>query len=199
MKQVVVFDLDNTLVDFRQGFTKEANRLFGTPIFSCDTQESYDLHTAMGISEEQAEQVWDACMQNDRYWMDLKPAIGINVLVAIEQLCATRDVYFATMREGIRPKKQSEIWLRNHGIGHPSVIIVRGNGAKGDLCSSIGATHILDDHYEFLSSVRKKSPDTKAVLLNRGYNINKEIHEGIVRVNSVSEFLQDVFREHKSS
>ena len=186
MTPVVVFDLDNTVVDFALGYSTLANKIFGTPIIGADQQASWDLDESFGLTEAQAAQLWDSVQKHDRFWAEL-PAFSRLEMQRIAELASVADVYFVTMRSGFNVKGQSEEWLVEHGIKHPSVIVTRGGRLKGLLALSIGATHLLEDNVGIAQAVAQDSPDTETFLIKRPYNRGGAA--GVRHVTSVNEYL----------
>lgn len=93
------------------------------------------------------------------------------------------DLYFVTSRVGRTAKAQTEMWLRERGIYHPTVIV---SSEKGLVARAVGATHTLDDSPKQIRQMYEESPETSVYIMARKYN---RCVEG-AKVNSVAEFVQ---------
>ena len=185
--KAVIFDCDGVLADFSLGFTSLARELFGNRVAlrTSQTQARWDFTDIMPPMDVNS--VWDAIEASDSFWQDLVPCVGGEIFFRISALSLVRPVYFVSARsQGPNTKQQTEAWLNRQGVERPTVVI---SSSKGSVAAGVNAEFVIEDMPEFLWDIRGKLGDFRGFLLNRIYNMGKDIPACSVRVNSVDEFL----------
>lgn len=196
-RKVIMFDVDGCLADFVLGFTMLAHDLFGTAIVGTEDQPSWNFRTWGLLTRDQENETWKLLRGDSTWWARLKPMISDETFRRINLLKQAHEVVFCTNRSSSAspPGWQTALWLEQHGILRPSVIV---SNKKGEIARAIGATHALDDKIENAWAIHwiSDSPQTKSFLVDRTYNRIQALPEvgpsGVIRVNTVEEFLDKV-------
>src|SRR3990167_10831255 len=122
----ILFDMDGVIADFIASYTKLANKLFGLDQFGELTRPSkkWRMTDSGYVTKEQDDAIWAVIKNPDsHFWFDIPPLVGKETLQKIDRLCFENDVYFITNRYGAAAKRDTERWLKWHGIGLPTVVV----------------------------------------------------------------------------
>jgi len=194
-----VFDIDGVLADFIKGFmTLAASKYHGVPVYSTFQQKSWSNFA--GLTAEQEVHVWKLACQSPTFWSSLPPLTGPGTFTLLQKLNLQSNLYFATSRVGNDPLHQSKVWLEEHGIFRPNVVVTK---RKGEFCRVVNATYAIDDKADNASAIawlseREGDPSrTIPYLITRPYNQYDELAIGskyVCRVGSVDEFINICFQ-----
>ncbi len=184
---IFVLDVDGVLADFIHGFTRLANDMFGTPVYSTLQQLTWDNFD--GLDKKQISSVWEVIKKSNFFWSSLPPMATKNEFQLLNGLAEQNDVYFATSRPGIRAKYQTEAWLETNGIWNPTVIVTSD---KGETAKVVKADALLDDKAGNVIFTQYHSPKTVPYIIDRQYNSfdGAVVGSKVVRVKTVLEFLE---------
>lgn len=185
------FDIDGVLANFiasYQGLTiaSTGKDLFGpTDIFD---PPCWDWPQYRGYTDAEMKSVWAIIKQSPDFWANLRPDPGMTLLGRkwAEIHAAHHDVVFATDRPGLDPLIQTKYWLYKHGCSYANVTI---SNQKGQFCADSHVDCYIDDRWDNIVDVTRKSPSTRAYLLNRAYNLAID-DPSYTRVPSVEEFFR---------
>lgn len=137
---------------------------------------------------------WErAIFTSKDFWSSL-PAIegGAEAVKQLNKLSKNgHDVYFLTHRSGKDAKRQTEEWLRAHGMETPTVLLT---GDKLPVILSLGIKFFVDDRLETVNfayrTIRDLGRDCQVYLKNTPYNqIGRE--KGLKALPSVIDALKD--------
>ncbi len=199
------FDIDGILAAFVPAYQRLFVRISGEDKFLPGDDVNppcWDWPQFRGYGNDVVGKVWDHIVKDPTFWSRLAPLDGAETLaMCIADLERKHDVYFATDRAGIRPKQQTEEWLRNYiGLPAPTVLIAGDKAAImgalrldayiDDRLSNIEACGLanLDEAASAIANNRKRKFNTKLFLLNRNYNqAVPSMH--YTRVRSVGQML----------
>jgi hypothetical protein len=121
-------DLDGVLADFTKSFNALTKAHLGIEL--PDIATTWDYHRDNGVSKEQANRLWEL-VKSTPFYGTMLPLPG--ALEAIERLNVLNiqgnDIYFITSRPGPLAKFWTELWLRNHGMDYPTVLVSSDKGA----------------------------------------------------------------------
>jgi uncharacterized HAD superfamily protein len=190
-----MFDVDGVLADFFTAFHK-LGRDMGLYNMIPPLPDYWDWDKS-----EKAQKVWDEIERSKEFWAhgiepfnELYTLDGDSQLTRINEMCYNKhEVYFVTARVSPEAKQQTELWLWNHGIDHPTVIITK---LKGEFAKTVGIDYSIEDKVENAWCVAWLSK-AKSYLIDRPYN---QVPEGIgsskiIRVKSVKDFLDIIDTE----
>lgn len=183
------YDLDGVLCDFNRGFCQlireQTGRSLPTPSDSWPTTWNY--HREYGVTFEEEAILWETIKRDD-FWFRLYPLEeAASALATIDKQRMNGDqVYFITSRPGKMAKLYTEWWLRNHGIGQPTVIIAY---EKGPLAKALDLDMFVDDKFENCRDVARDCPTCTVYLVDRAYNRDYTLPAGVTRVASINEAM----------
>lgn len=187
-RQSIVFDMDGVLSDFANAFSTLRNRYDqNLAVIHGNQYESWD-ELAPSTSDANRK-AWAFIYDSEWFWRDLKAIPPIEEWRRIVWLGNKHNLYFATNRHGVDPMGQTKLWLYEHGIVSPSVIITK---YKGEFCKTVDARYAIDDKSDNASAIAWLSPRTTPCLLDYPFNRYDETKVGshrVVRVKKLSEFL----------
>lgn len=163
-------DVDGCLVDFAKGFAELLCHMTGKKIPPDFIPKSWYWWGDYGITKDEAAKAWEYVETHPEFWANL-PALpnaqkDLEILHSLER--GNDEVYFITNRPGIGAKRATELWLSNHGIANPTVLIASD---KGPVARSLKLTHFIDDLPNNCESVlRHCGIRTKCFLFSAPYN-----------------------------
>lgn len=175
----VGIDVDGVLACFDPAFVKVMIEVTGEDRFGKDVEDLdhfppiWDFPQLYGYTDEQCKAVWKEIHARRGFWQNLNPQP--DAADAIRDLSRFRDagheVYFVTDRGGVQAKRQTEDWLRDHGMEVPTVII---SGQKGLALGLLNLDCYIDDKLTHANScamvVRQQQRLTRVYLLDRPWN-----------------------------
>lgn len=186
MKRIIGVDVDGVLANFNTAFIDlivnvTKRDLFPPRPFDIPT---WDYPEHYGYSLEEMINVWALIKESPMFWATLPmyhetPAAASYLRDLMDN---GDDVYFVTNRPGLTAKVQTERWLRRLKLW-PTVLI---SSAKAACARALKFDTYIDDRWE--NAVSVATTDTQSVLLNRPWNRDCFISEGIVRTDTVVGF-----------
>lgn len=173
------FDIDGVLANFVKAYQNLTIELSGKNLFTADDINNppcWDWPQYRGYTEDDMAAVWHAIKRDDTFWLNLEEhSNNINALKAVLQDIERRhEVYYVTSRSGVNVRRQTKLWLIDHlnyiGRCHtePTVLI---SSEKGEIAHALKLDVYVDDNFDNVVDVVKKSPQTATYLLNRSYNL----------------------------
>lgn len=193
----IMFDVDGVLADFYTAFHR-----LGIQMGVYDKIPPEPPHLWDWDKTAAASKVWDEINKSTTFWAEevepfneLYTLDGDSQLQNINDMCYNNDVYFVTARRSPNAKQQTELWLWNHGIDTPTVVLTK---LKGEFASAANIDFSIEDKVENAWCVAWLS-NAKSFLLDKPYNqVPKGLGSSkIIRVNSVKEYL-DIIEEEES-
>lgn len=185
------FDVDGVLADFVAGYQNLTVNLTGRDTFGprdIFDPPCWDWPQYRGYSDAEMKAVWTYIKESRDFWATLGYDPGMLVLrqrwAAIH--AAHHDVVFATARPGLDAHIQTKYWLHKFGCSYANVTIT---SEKGQFCLDSHVDAYIDDRWDNIVDVTRKSPSTRAYLLHRTYNISID-DPSYTRVPSVEAFFQ---------
>jgi hypothetical protein len=189
---VIMFDMDGVLVDFIGGYRDIQVAQGNQPTMTKVWDDYWD------------KDVWRAIKSSPIFWQSLYTLVHPVCFTRINSLQATADVYFVTFREGVEVKRQTEAWLRRHGIDSPTVIV---SAQKGEIAKGLNADYSIEDKAGNAVYIAYHARGCKSYLLDGDGSgdsrpcFNRFDHsvlgKHVRRVRTVDEFLDEV--EHGRS
>lgn len=185
--RTLILDVDGVLADFVYGFTRLANKLFGSPVYGTLHQRSWDKFD--GLDRHQIAEVWAEVRESPDFWFSLPTLTKSEDFERINNFPGS--VYFVTSRPGRDPKTQTEEWLIDCGVERPTVLV---SSKKGEAASILSASAMLDDKAGNVIFSQYFAPKTIPYIIDRPYNKfdGEVIGSKVIRVATVGEFLDRV-------
>jgi len=184
------FDIDGCLANFIAAYQGLIIARTGKDLFQpgdIDNPPCWDWPQYRGYSDAEMKEVWAVIKQSPDFWANSKPDPGMTGLsrrwAAIH--AAHHDVVFATDRPGLDPLIQTKYWLHKYGCTYANVTI---SNQKGQFCADSHVDCYIDDRLDNIIDVTRKSPSTRAYLLDKTYNKSPN-DSGYTRVDSVEQFF----------
>lgn len=177
MKRPVVFDLDEVLVGFRNGYRALAAQL-ERPVPSLD-----------GMWDDYSDdKLWPAIKESEDFWLNLGPIVSAQVLRSIGLLSCYRPVYLVTARPGRSAFEQTLRWARIFNLGDAQVVV---SPYKAEFCKITDAEYMIDDKAGNCVATQYLAGRTHAFLLDRAWNRfpHEILGRHVVRVQTVKEFI----------
>ena len=163
---ILGIDIDGVLADFNFAFINLIVTLTGQDLFPDRPFDipMWDYPQHYGYTNEQMVAAWSDIERSAYFWEQLKPYSGIKNTIELANVLPT---YFVTSRMGYDVKGQTERWLRNRGVEHPTVLI---SSHKGLCCKALKISHYVDDRTENCESVVTDSPLTECSMVPQPWN-----------------------------
>lgn len=183
----IIFDVDGCLADYTLGFTTLLNTLDSSPITKTIDQPTWHIG---GNNPDVYNKACRIVSESNDFWYNLESLVDQRIFDTIQGLTLNNDIYFVTARYGRSAQHQTAMWLHDHGILNPSVIVTP---YKGNVALAVDATHMIDDRWINVCNTETKNPLTRAFLLKRKYNLddaNTLLPWNVV--DSVHAFLKEV-------
>jgi hypothetical protein len=197
--KVIMFDLDGVLSDFTLHFSTHAARYCNLVPWSNLEQFTMDYTSPENpayrrIPVEVKDKVWSELLSDPHWWDQIPPSTEEKDFQRINRLNETgQTIIFCTYRFGTHALKQSNAWLRKHGIEHPNVVLSK---RKGDVARSLDADYFIEDKAENAACIKWFTDDTvnpcKVYIIDRAYNRAPFLPEKIKRIKTVAEYLNDI-------
>jgi len=187
MFKTIQIDIDGVLADFVYGFTKIANKFFGSPVKKYNEMKFYN---DFNLTENQIKTVWEEINLMDDFWEKLPYIISRSTFLEINSLRFKYNVLFVTNRTvgKISPQHQTTNWLKDRGICSPNVII---STDKTKIIKAVGVNYSIEDMPENANHIAEVE-GCLSFLLNAPYNIDIKTDSKVIRVNNVDEFLENI-------
>lgn len=146
MKPILLFDVDDTVGQFRTKFMRLANELFGLNHTIDDCGHHYDCEISLKLTPEQEDRIWPI-VASKGFVLDfeLMPGAGD----AIEYLASKYEVAFVT-----KPFKASETWMSDR----TKWVLKHFGKTLADNIVFTGAKHLVDgdvfvdDRHQYVES-----------------------------------------------
>lgn len=180
-------DMDGVLAEFNMPFLDLLTKQTGRRLLDAPeqiTMWAWPQHFGYTPAEEAA--AWDHIIHTDDFWLSLPELPDAHFLLnALKR--TKRPYYFITSRPGLSAKWQTELWLLQHGVNLPTVIIASDKGMAAQL---LGLETYVDDN--FLNAVGAADAGTKHVyLLSKPYNQ----FAGSTRVSRITSLMEMIDAE----
>lgn len=191
MNKVAICDVDGVLADFILGFTTlAAGAGFLDHPYGTSLHPTWEFDPDV-LSKDQEHRLWGLIKSSPSFWRELPLLADPLEMMNLGNLAMGIPVYFVTARVGATAKWQTERWLHQHGIIHPTVIISKN---KGEMARAVNATHLIDDKAGNVIATTWISPDTKSYIIDRPYNqVDPAVVGGKVRrVRTVGEWIEEI-------
>ena len=186
------FDIDGVLANFPPAYEKLFVDITGDNNFPPLTSEGpgswnwpTDLH---GYTAEHTKEAWRRIKKSPDFWVSLDAILPdfIHFMNWLGEHEDDHELYFVTARPGTETKWQTEQWFINRIGVAPTVLI---SEEKGMIAKALNLDLYVDDKAENIKDVEEKSPNTKAYLIDRGYNRHISTKH---RIANLEEFLNIV-------
>jgi len=192
----VGFDVDGVLADFHYGFSQILHTKFGTLIICQPQAKVWDFpQLQFGLTNEQTEAAWEDLKATPNWWEGLQPTWEFRECngTKLANVLSQFPSYFVTSRvsskTGRSVQNQTHRWLRDHAISHPNVIVVSNPSHKKEVVKALGITHFIEDKLE---TAIELAPVCNSYILDCKYNRDGDAAEGVRRVQSIDQYLQDI-------
>ena len=194
-------DVDGCLANFNQAFAQKF-RLHGfvIPQELADNPPTWDWpQNTCGFSDNLVTGIWNEIDRDTEFWMNLEPLPGaIAALDTLDNLAEEgHEIVFMTLRRGDRAKRQTEIWLEQHGMTFPTVLTTPQGKARP--AYELGLTHVVDDYPRILQDyclhAQALKPYPAIYMVEHLYNQECKAWP-LTPVKSVGEML-DMILDHK--
>lgn len=192
MKKVIALDIDEVTADFISYFIYFHNLMYKTNM-TRDRVLSYYLHQAFDTDKVEMG-IRFAEFQSLRLLERIKPAKG-----AIEGIKKLIEMGFVPHFVTARPKtieKETREWLKKHfkNIDFPIHFTHPASGKpklkKSEICKSIGAKILIDDHME--NALDCAENGITVYLIDAPWNQSESLPENVIRVKSWKEILNRI-------
>jgi 5'(3')-deoxyribonucleotidase len=181
----IIFDVDGVLADFVAAFTVLAG--CQPPWTTRENQAAWSFKDK--IAPAVIVDTWNKLRADPYWWEDLPPMVSMDVFWQIDELQERHEMLFVTARvSNHNVQRQTQNWLRDHGITNPSVVV---SVKKGEIAAAFGADYHIDDKPENAACVHwlaDKKP-CKSFLLLHPHTKDSWVPAGVRRITSVSEYL----------
>lgn len=204
MTKNIGFDLDGVLANFHFGFSKVANRLFGSPIIEdINTVKAYRWEDwGYPLDKKQNNKVWQEIDNNvSGFWYSLEPLVDNSIFNRMKTMESKGyNFFFITSRKntaGYTALNQTKAWVeRWTSLKSFSVIPAH---RKGGILDRAEIDYFIDDLPENIIEAAIEAPKCKSFLLVRPYNVHavefiKKLHKfkNLDIVYSVEDFLNTI-------
>lgn len=184
-------DIDGVLADFVSSYAEILSDVTGMT-FDLSKITTWDWpQENFGIDSELVDVVWEHIDDSDSHWIDL----GLHQGAAedfdlLQRLQFDHDLYFITNRtNGQDIKRQTEWWLRKHGIDFPTVLLAR---RKASIVRDLALDAFIDDRDSTVNEVATVARGTQPFLFNRPWNLGNGHHPRVTRVHSIREMWRTI-------
>lgn len=155
-------DIDGVLANFNLAYAKLLTNQTGItfPTTSPDWPAVWNYDRAAGITPEQEKTAWKTIMEDDTFWLNLKPYPEAQVVTTqLNHLTKLgHECFFLTNRMGNRAKVQTERFLYGIGSDYPCVILVAD---KTPLIRLLGLNFFIDDKLDTVNEVARVAEEEK--------------------------------------
>lgn len=186
-------DVDGVLADFNSSYIHRVVAVTKRDLFPARpfTISTWNYPESYGYTKGEVSTVWESIKRDPQFWRDL-PAYPETrtALHRLSGLGGAHDIYYITSRPGVQAKRQTETWLRDHGLrDRPTVLI---SSFKGLCARALELDRYVDDRDANVLDVALTSIPTRTYLVSRPWNAEFDAagHK-VVRVESVVEMLPE--------
>jgi len=157
MKGLISFDLDGVLANFTRGFTRIANKHFGTPVGDIGSQQNwmFEDFPELGLTKDMCDfmsgPIWDEIRNDPKFWATLDPT---NVSV-MERINHIKNKIFITNRLGVNPREQSVEFLERWGVVNPLVVVAE---KKAPVAREYNVVAHVDDYLKNMVELEQDGP-----------------------------------------
>ena len=209
----VGFDIDGVLADFVPAYQDLFIQLTGRNTFGAGDRRDppeWNWPTLRGYTAAETSAAWGEIKKSSTFWLNLSEDRGCPTLRGmVPELERNHEVYFLTTRVGLRPKRQTEIWLWDH-LGYSRLAMVwptvgvAAHRQKGHLVKGLALDAFIDDNLDNVNDIAwgttptkqpEPKPTCRVYLLNRAYNQNVlqceagVLNPNVVRVDTIGEMF----------
>ena len=190
-------DLDGVLVDFTKSYNALVKAELGIDLPAVAL--TWDYHLENGVTQQQSNQMWEIIESTPFHGMMLPLKGALENLERLNVLSKQgNDIYFITSRTGHLAKFWTELWLKNHGMDLPTVLVTSD---KGPVVKGLNLNVFVDDKpennmdvLEATGYLSNHSPGIRVYLPDHPYNqwADQFFNYG-VRVANLAEVLDREF------
>ncbi|MBS3088845.1 hypothetical protein J4402_03635 [Candidatus Pacearchaeota archaeon] len=188
-------DVDGVIVDTFGGFLEFYNERFNSN-FKTEDLIDYHIWPILGISRDKNDELIEEFMLSKSFGL-MEPADGMKD--AIENLSGN-EFFIITSR----PKKLNKLtsaFLKRHfdkvdfRIFHTNDFHSENRGqSKAEICLEKSLDIFIEDCAKYANECAEKG--IRVFLINKPWNKNEEIIDGVVRVSGWKEILEKIKNEH---
>ena len=190
MSHRIGIDIDGILASWDDHFHQLLETQCGRELPHPGEPEVWDWPSMVcKCSKKELQKAYDFITENPAWWIQL-PVKDMEALEMLRILSydSHYNFYFITSRHPDRAKFWTEVWLNNHGIPTPTVLL---SNDKGFIAKGLNLTAFVDDNELNVVDVRQQSPKTRSYLVSRPFNKWANAPGmSIKRVNSLAEMLR---------
>lgn len=190
-RKVAALDIDGTVVDYNGYITRGGERYFNTPVIK---PSGYDLTEKFGVTEEEADGFWyenyndytlncpllDGVVEATK-WLHYE--MGYSIVVASHRLLGIQkngEVDYHFEKQGMTKEvalQRVKDLVESAGIPVDSYFCPSRYMSKADICNTIRAQFLFDDHPEEVPRLHAES-STTPILISQPYN--EHVTQGII-------------------
>jgi hypothetical protein len=194
--RTIIFDVDGCLADFVWGFTKEVIERgsfvdmagYPQPWGTRENKSRWDFTDR--FTKKEIEDAWSRVKGSKNWWTKLPALEDHETFAQIDELQYDHHVLFVTARVGWNPQWQTRVWLEDHGVLQPNVVVTE---KKGEIASAVGASFHVDDKPENAACVHWMAKKCRSYFVEHDYRKGGDwLPERIKRIKSVKEYLNDI-------
>ena len=204
MNKNIGMDIDGILANFHFGFSKVANRLFGSPIIEdINDVKAYRWEDwGYPLDKKQHNKVWREIDENvNGFWFSLTPLVDNYIFSKLKAMESDGyNFFFITSRKntaGHTALDQTKAWIERYTALKSFSVIP--SHRKGGILDRAEIDYFIDDLPENIIEASIEAPKCKSFLLIRNYNtfaieFIKKAHrfKNIEIIYSVEEFLNEI-------
>lgn len=180
-KPRIGIDIDGVIVEMSEGIRREAEKRFGV-IYNPEDVTKFKL-THVGLNRRQTSQIigdWEFLLS--------LPEIPY-AMEAIELLWEDYEIHLVTARWS-NVEIPTKSWIQSHNIMYD--YLVMGQDLKYRYAEEKGLLWFVEDRYRNAMSLAEVCP---TYLITQTYNMGRELHPNITRVNSWQELLGKIYAD----
>ena len=185
-------DMDEVIAEFLLSFLDFHNEQYGTNLTK-DQFESYHLWHAWGGTKEDAIEKVHA-FHKTHHFKNIVPVDDAKRVILL--LKEKHDLFVITSRQDA-VAEETKVWIQAHFPQTFSDVHFTNhfskNGSekrKGDICDRIDIDVMIEDSLDYAKECVR--PNRRVFLLDRPWNRSQELSEGIIRVHSWNEILNQL-------
>jgi len=189
-------DLDGVLVNHTQSWVDKLYEMTGHRPKGWDASKDpncWDWMVPYGYTQKQVEEFYQYSNKNGEFWFDMCPLPSLVDLEAVNDAIDKESVHFITNRP-MEVYKHSSNWVRRHFGDRPySVMHARH---KGPIAYGLQLHCLIDDRPNNLTEVLEYCGlNCMPFLLNKPWNQHEKVSPYIIRIDSIKEGLDKLYKK----